>query len=59
MSAASSEAPMLPFCLAVGLESGAMPRATNHMVRRASDMRGYYADEAALPRPIAAGDPVH
>ena len=37
-----------------------MPRAKNHLVRRASDMRGYYADPAALERLIAEHrDPVH
>ncbi len=27
----------------------------DHIVRRAADMRGYYADEKALERLIAAG----
>lgn len=48
-----------PFGLDIDLATGAMPGATNHLVRRASDMRGYYRDSAALERLIAAGDPVH
>ena len=47
-----------PFGLDIDLDTGLMynPEATT--VRRASDMRGYYADEAALETLVADGDPV-
>ena len=49
-----------PFSVAVDVERGEMPEATNRQERRTSDMRGYYADEAALERLIAdGGDPLH
>jgi len=49
-----------PFGVELDLEKGLMPHATSHLVRRASDMRGYYADPAALERLIAGKDnPVH
>ena len=49
-----------PFTVAVDVERGEMPEATNRQERRTSDMRGYYADEAALERLIAdGGDPLH
>lgn len=49
-----------PFGLEIDLDEGAMPGATNHLIRRASDMRGYYVDEAALHRLIdQQGDPLH
>ncbi len=48
-----------PFVVDVDLDNGAMPNATNHLVRRASDMRGYYQDEKALEALIADGDPLH
>jgi glucose-6-phosphate isomerase len=49
-----------PFGVDLDLEQALMPRAKNHLVRRASDMRGYYADPAALERLIAEHqDPVH
>jgi len=47
---------MTPFGIEIDLETGAMPEATNHIKRRASDMRGYYQDAAALER---KGDPLH
>jgi glucose-6-phosphate isomerase len=50
---------MTPFGIEIDLETGAMPEATNHIKRRASDMRGYYQDAAALERLIAKGDPLH
>ena len=50
---------MKPFGVEFDLVRGIMKDPDNHLVRRASDMRGYYADEAALERLIAAGDPVH
>lgn len=49
-----------PFGLELDLDQGLMLQARNHLVRRASDLRGYYADPAALERLIAGqGDPVH
>ncbi len=48
-----------PFVVDVDLDNGAMPNATNHLVRRASNMRGYYQDEKALEALIADGDPLH
>ncbi len=48
-----------PFGVDIDLDIGAMPGAAHHLVRRASDMRGYYTDEAALERLICQGDPVH
>lgn len=48
-----------PFTVDVDVDAGAMPHATNHLVRTASDMRGYYQDEAALEALVTAGDPVH
>ncbi len=50
---------MDPFSVALDLEQGALLDAKSHLVRRASDMRGYYADEAALAALVARGDPVH
>lgn len=49
----------MPFGADVDLAEGAMDAPDNHLARVASDMRGYYADEAALERLIAAGDPLH
>jgi glucose-6-phosphate isomerase len=49
-----------PFGVQLDLEQGLMPQASNHIVRRACDMRGYYADGAALERLIAEKqDPLH
>jgi glucose-6-phosphate isomerase, archaeal len=48
-----------PFGVELDLDRGVMANPRNRLVRRASDMCGYYADGAALDRLIAAGDPVH
>lgn len=49
-----------PFCLGIDLETGSMPMATNHLIRRASDMKGYYINENALQELIKRnGDPIH
>ncbi|TVQ39723.1 MAG: glucose-6-phosphate isomerase [Spirochaetaceae bacterium] len=49
-----------PFTVEIDVNRGEMPRAKHHIVRRASDMRGHYADQEALERLIAdSGDPVH
>jgi len=49
-----------PFSVALDLGLGALDEVAEHLVRRASDMRGYYADEEALEELICErGDPVH
>lgn len=48
-----------PFAVSFDLAAGVMRDPKSHLVRRASDMRGYYADPAALDRLVAAGNPVH
>ena len=51
---------MDPYAVKIDLESGKMLDPAKRLVRRASDMRGHYADEAALKRLIAEqGDPLH
>ena len=51
---------MKPFSVDIDIDTGMMKNATNRLVRRASDMRGYYADEASLERLIAeSDDPLH
>lgn len=49
----------VPFGVAVDFATGAMEAPDRVIVRRASDLRGYYADVAALEKLIASGDPVH
>jgi len=49
----------IPFGVDIDLVTGAMAAPDRVLVRRASDMKGYYQDAAALDRLIAAGDPVH
>jgi len=48
-----------PFGVAIDFTTGFMEDADRTIVRRASDLRGYYADGAALEALIADGDPVH
>jgi len=49
-----------PFSVLMDLECGRLPEAGNHVVRRASAMKGHYADEDALERLIREeDDPVH
>jgi glucose-6-phosphate isomerase len=51
---------MEPFGLDVDLVTGCMESPENHIVRRASDMADYYADEQALEELVrAGGDPLH
>ncbi len=50
---------MMPWEVDIDLISGTMTEPDRVLVRRASDMRGYYRDHAALQRIIADGDPVH
>ncbi len=49
-----------PFSVALDLEQAALAEVAEHLVRRAADMRGYYADEEALEELIREhDDPVH
>lgn len=48
-----------PFGVSFDLAAGVMKNPRTHLVRRASDMRGYYRDGGALERLIAVGNPVH
>lgn len=49
-----------PFGVQFDLAEGIMHNPDRHLVRKASEMRGYYADQEALGRLIAdRGDPVH
>lgn len=48
-----------PFAVNFDLAAGIMENPTSHLVRRTSDMRGYYADAVALDTLIADGDPLH
>lgn len=51
---------MQPFGLEINLQTGEMLEPERAVIRRASDMRGYYADADALERLIAdKGDPIH
>jgi glucose-6-phosphate isomerase len=60
MTEPNAPALMDPFSIDIDLETGVLANPTSHLVRRASDLRGYYADAAALERLIAEGDdPLH
>lgn len=48
-----------PFGVTFDLAEGIMLDPKSHLARRASDMRGYYRDEAALDQLVAGGNPVH
>ena len=50
---------MMPWGVDIDLLSGVMGEPDRVLVRRASDMRGYYRDEDALEKIITDGDPVH
>lgn len=50
---------MTPFAVGIDVDEGCMHAWTKRLTRRASDMRGYYADEPALERLIADADPTH
>ena len=50
---------MQPFGVEFDLERGVMLNPTRTLRRHTSDMRGHYADSAALERLIAGGDPLH
>ena len=48
-----------PFGIDFDLAAGVMKCPDKHLVRRASDMRGYYSDAEALEGIIQSGDPLH
>ena len=49
-----------PFGVELDLDEGCMLNPEEHLERKASDMRGHYADEQALERLIETGnDPLH
>jgi glucose-6-phosphate isomerase len=50
---------MMPFGTDIDLAEGVMADPDRHLVRRASDMTGYYQDEAALRKLVDEGDPLH
>lgn len=51
---------MKPFGFDIGLIDGVMDKPDRHVIRKASVMRGYYADPVALDRLIAdQNDPLH
>lgn len=50
---------MTPFGIQLDLIEGTMENPDRVVVRRAADMRGYYADPEALETSIDSGNPVH
>jgi len=50
---------MQPYSIELDLETGEMLNPARTLARHASDMRGHYADAAALDALIADGDPLH
>jgi glucose-6-phosphate isomerase len=50
---------MTPWGVDIDLLTGSMDQPDSVLVRRASDMRGYYRDHTALAKIVADGDPVH
>lgn len=50
---------LAPFGVDLDLGKGALRKPKRRLVRRASDLRGYYADAAALEEQVRAGNPVH
>jgi len=50
---------MAPFAFDLDVATGIIKDYKNHIVRKASSMRGYYADAGALEALIAVGDPIH
>jgi glucose-6-phosphate isomerase len=49
-----------PFSVGIDLVDGAVDQPDRHLVRRAADMRGYYADERALEHLISGQqNPLH
>jgi glucose-6-phosphate isomerase len=51
---------IMPFSVFINPDTGEMENAKNHLIRKASDMKGYYADENVLNEIIKKGnDPLH
>ncbi len=48
-----------PFSATIDLAEGVMTDFTRRTERKASSMRGHYADASALERLVASGDPLH
>ncbi|SDT98661.1 glucose-6-phosphate isomerase [Verrucomicrobium sp. GAS474] len=48
-----------PFAVDFDLVAGIMKEPKDHLVRRASDMKGHYQDQAAFDRLVADGNPLH
>ena len=53
-----SSTQVAPFALQLDLESGSLEPHTTHIERRVSSLHGQVADEDALARLVAAGDPI-
>ena len=47
-----------PFTLMLDMATGSLQPRTSRVVRRVSDLRGYFADRDATATAVAAGDPV-
>lgn len=50
---------MQPFTVNFDVETGEMLNAKHHLARKASDMKGHYADAKAFDALVAAGNPLH
>jgi len=50
---------MTPWAVDIDLVTGTMAEPDRVLTRKASDMRGYYRDEAALEQLIGQDDPIH
>jgi len=49
-----------PFTVDIDIDTGEMANPKNHLIRKASDMKGHYADEDALSKLIKIeNDPLH
>jgi glucose-6-phosphate isomerase len=59
MSEAELKNIMEPFAADLDLFEGIIADPTNHIFRKASSMRNYYADKEALEALINKGDPIH
>jgi glucose-6-phosphate isomerase len=55
----TSQNPLKAFGVDIDLITGVMANPDRVLTRRASDMKGYYKDEAALQKIVDAGNPVH
>ena len=49
---------LFPEGVAIDGNSGSVEPSTDRYMKRLSDLRGFFRDDAALERAIAAGDPV-